>query len=109
MTRVSTNAGKHPYLRSDLGDLFEHIRNYEKGIPIDFTVVPKFNVVAETEYYDKKNIKIFYNDVVTYKMEKYKITYDSREHFWIMENIVDSGKRLKLRDFADSVLLIKKS
>jgi len=108
MTRVSSNAGKHPYLRTDLGDLFEHIRKKEKGIKIDFNIQPLFKNAVDTEYKDKNKKVIGYKDVVSYKNEEYLVTYNSKEFYWIIENLHDQKKVLKLREIADSVVIKKK-
>jgi len=108
MTRVSSNAGKHPYLRTDLGDLFEHIRNKEKGTRIDFNIQPQFKNIVATEYKDKRGKGIDYKDIVTHKNEDYLVTYNSKEFYWIIENLHDNKKVLKLREIADSVVIKKK-
>jgi hypothetical protein len=108
MTKVSSNAGKHPYLRTDLGDLFKHIRNKDKGIKIDFNVLPVFKNIVDTEYKDKNRKRINYKDVVNYKNEEYLVTYNSKEFYWIIENLHDKEKVVKLSEIAGSVVIKKK-
>jgi hypothetical protein len=81
MTRVSTNAGKHSYLRSDKRDIFKR-KKAENYIPIDFSIKPSFDCKFETDYSDKNGKTIFYKDVVTYKNEEYEVSYDSRNFHW---------------------------
>jgi hypothetical protein len=86
MTKVSSNAGKHPYLREDkqlelFGDVKRTIQN-----PIKNNFNVKFNIIADTEYYDKNNNLIFFNDKILFEGEIYKVHYHSILHFWTIKN-----------------------
>ena len=105
MTRVSSNAGKHSYLRPENDYLFNEIRDKEKGIPIDFSIKPKFNIKIDTEYKDKKKRKIFFKDIVVFKDEEYSIIYNPKEFYWIMEKCSDPQKQLKLKEYAKLVII----
>jgi len=109
MNKVSSNAGKHPYLRPENDHLFDHIRIKEGGIPMNSTVKPVFVNAVQTEYTDKNGKKLFYRDVVMYKGEEYRIDYDSKEFCWVLENLSDPKNRLKLMIIADFVEVKKKS
>lgn len=108
MTKVSSNAGKHPYLRPDHEFLFDHLKNEKKGIKFDVNNQHKFVNVISTEYFDKNNIELFGGDTVTYKNVDHVITYDSREFCWIIENVNEPQKREILKKTAHLSVLKKK-
>lgn len=107
MTKVSTNAGKHPYLRVENGHLFANIGSAD-GKPLAVQKKVKFNVVCDTNLTDKNKKKLFYRDIVIFDKEEYEIGYDSREFQWNMVNINDSKKVLNLAKNANLITLKKK-
>lgn len=105
MTKVSSNAGKHPYLRPENSHLFVHIEksNGKKLLPQEQV---KFNnISAETEFVDKKKKRLSYRDIVTLDKEDYEIGYNSREFYWNMVNLKDPKKTLRLSENAHLVVL----
>lgn len=108
MSKVSSNAGKHPYLRSDCENLFNHLIIEKKGKLISSNLNPFFNVEIKTEFYDNKMQIISYRDIIQYKKEKYQINYDSQNFSWIAIN-VDSNKIEKLNEIAQLSVLQKKN
>lgn len=89
MSKASSNAGKHNYLRSDREDLFKHIKFTEGGISLKgFNPIYKEQKIA-TEYVDKFGKKLHYRDVISYKDEDYRIDYNSKEFYWILVNLTD--------------------
>lgn len=108
MTKVSTNAGKHPYLRIDLDHLFDHMRIKEKGIKMDHTKQPQFNTVVETGISDKKDKKLFFKDIIIYNNEEYQVDYNAKDFHWMISNIIDPIKTYNLNKVANSVILHKK-
>lgn len=109
MTKVSTNAGKHPYLRSDFIPPVE-IHYKGTGIEFDPKILPKFKSIIDTEYKDKKGRKLFFKDIVVYITEKeeYEIGYDGRVFCWILINQKNPKRTLKLKEFHNSILLFEK-
>jgi len=108
MTKVSSNAGKHPYLRPENDHLFDHLRIEKEGISLS-KVKPVFVDSVQTDYSDQKKRKLFYQDVVIFKGEEYRIDYDTREYCWIMEKLDDPKKRLNLKKTASSVVFKRKN
>jgi hypothetical protein len=109
MTKVSTNAGKHPYLRND-GDfahLFDHIHLKKEGIKFDFKIKPKFNPV-DTDLKDKNGVNLFHMDIVQYKREEYLVGYDTRNFNWKITKISDNKTSLNLNDVHKSVVICNK-
>jgi hypothetical protein len=110
MTKVSSNAGKHPYQRTD-GDYahqFDHIRNHERGIEFNHTIKPKFNSKVETEFKDKEGKRILFKDLLIFKKEEYVVGYNSKEFFWNIENTTDPKKMHKLSEIAHLTILQKR-
>lgn len=108
MPKVSSNAGKHPYLRPENASFFVSNNIEKKGLPFKENLIVKFKVNIETDYCDKKKNVLSYLDIVTFKNEDYKITYDSKEYRWIMENLNDSKKVEILQEKAHLAILKKK-
>jgi|SRR5579859_3772517 len=103
--KVSSNAGLHPYLRSDLPNLFSHIKQ-PSGRPklSEIKVKPMENAV-NTEYKDAKGKSIYYKDEVKYNEEVYSVDYDSKKFRWIIRN---DNKIFALREVTKKVSLVKK-
>lgn len=100
MSKASSNAGKHNYLRSDREDLFSHIKFSEGGIPLNsFKPIYKLQKI-NSEYVDKFGKQLFYRDIVSYKDEDYRIDYNSKEFYWILVNLNDSKKAQILKKTA---------
>jgi hypothetical protein len=99
MTKVSTNAGKHPYLRTDLGDLFEHMHKNNNTISLK-NINPKFHVEIDTEYSDKNKKQLFYGDIVVLENNRYKVDYDTRELSWVFVNQKNPKLLKKLNKFS---------
>lgn len=108
MSKVSTNAGKHPYLRPENASLFDNLFPEKEGLPFTKDMKVKFMIQVETEYKDKKKTMLSYRDIVTYQKEDYEIDYDSREYRWIMKNLADPKKVEILREKAHLAVLKKK-
>lgn len=107
MTRVSSNAGKHPYLRPDFVPPVEI--NYEKtGIKFDPNIIPKFHIEIDSEYKDKKGKKLYFKDIVTFEKEQYTVGYDGQVFCWIISTVKNPKKTLKLKDYHKSVILFEK-
>jgi hypothetical protein len=85
MGKVSTNAGKHPYLRPDFHDaLFGKNKTDEKsGTALSQIIMGKFKNIVETGYVDANGEMLFFGDEVTLDGETYTMDYDSRFHAWI--------------------------
>lgn len=109
MTKVSSNAGKHPYLRSDNVSLFHDIKQQKKGLRFDPDNQPKARSRVSTEYFDQNNLEIFGGDTVIYKNEEYRIDYSSREFSWIMEKVNDPKRYEILRKTAHLTILKQNS
>jgi hypothetical protein len=108
MTKVSSNAGKHPYLRPDHGFLFDHLKIDKNGRKFDTNVEVRIKQRISTDYFDSNKVEIFYGDTVTYREVEYLVTYDTREYCWTMENILQPEKRKKLKETAHLTVLGKK-
>jgi hypothetical protein len=103
MTKVSTNAGKHPYRRSDFVSPYK--QNYDKpGLPLVPTKA-KFKTVIDTEYKDKKGKKIFFRDVIIYNKGEYKIDYDAKQFYWVACSLKKPEKALKLSQIAGQSII----
>lgn len=90
MTKVSSNAGKHPYLRTDeeeYRNLFSHLKFGHGGVPISEIKNPFFKVKIETEYVDKNNEIIHFKDTVKFQNREYRIDYWNQK--WVMVNTED--------------------
>jgi hypothetical protein len=106
MSKVSSNAGKHPYLRPENASLFDNLFPEKEGLP--FAKGVKFIVNVQTEYVDKKKNVLSYLDIVTYQKGDYEIGYDCKEFRWIMKNLT-SPKRVEiLKEKAHLTVLKKK-
>jgi len=109
MSKVSSNAGKHPYLRTDeeeYRNLFSHLKFDHGGIPISEIKKPFFNVTAETEYLDKNGQQICFRDTIEFKKREYVVYF--RDLKWIMIDTKDSKKVEILSEIANQTVLIKK-
>lgn len=104
MTKVSSNAGKHFYLRSDHEYIFAHIKEHKPGIEL-IKVIPKFKTVIDTGYVDKKKAKLFFKDIIIYNKEEYHIDYNAKEFYWIACSFENPEKNLKLSKIAKKCLL----
>lgn len=108
MSKVSTNAGKHPYLRTDeeeYRNLFSHLKTESGGIPILKIKTPLFKVEAETEFFDKNNQSIWFGDSLKFQNDEYVVKFQNRK--WIMVNIKDSKKVEILKEKAHLTVLLK--
>ena len=105
MTKVSTNAGKNPYSRSDFNYYPIYNPDRKAGLKLDMNIKPKFKTVVSTEYKDKKGMVIHFNDVVTYKKNDYRVKYNSKEFFWIIEDLTENKNTLKLSEIVDFLLI----
>lgn len=107
MTKVSTNAGKNPYSRTDFISPVV-IQKGNTGIRIDPTVIPKFKVEVDTEFKDKKGKIISFKDLVTYEKEQYEVGYDGKEFRWIITHLNNPKKAFILSKVHKSLILFKK-
>lgn len=85
MPKVSSNAGKHPYLRTnerEYENLFSHLKTESGGIPISEISNPSFKVDVETEYVDKNNQSIRFRDTLIFQKREYVV--DFRDEKWVM-------------------------
>jgi hypothetical protein len=109
MSKVSSNAGKHPYLRTDeeeYRNLFSHLKFDYGGVHISKIKKPFFNVTAETEYIDKDGQQISFKDILKFRKREYVV--DFRDQKWIMIDIKDPKKVEILKEKALQTVLIKK-
>jgi hypothetical protein len=91
MSKVSSNAGKHPYLRTD-EDEYRNLFNDPKfecsgGKRISEIKEPFFKVEIDTEYVDKNKKNIHFNDTVKFQNREYRIDYWNEK--WVMVNMED--------------------
>lgn len=105
MTKVSTNAGKHPYRRSDYVPPVV-IEKKMNGIP--FSSIVKFKAIVPTDYKDKKGKMLFFKDVIKYEKEEYEIGYNGKEFYWEITGINNPKNTYRLSDVNKSVFLVKK-
>lgn len=98
MKNVSSNAGKHPYRRSDF--VSPYTVTYDKpGIKL-IPITAKFKTIIETDYQDKKGKRIYFKDVIIYDEQEYIIDYNAKEFFWIAVSLKNESKTLKLSKIA---------
>jgi hypothetical protein len=108
MSKVSSNAGKHPYLRPENASLFDDLISEKEGLPFLPDDKVKFVHQVETEFVDKKKKTLFFRDVVTYNQEEYEVNYDSKNFCWIIRSLNDPKKVEKLREKADLTIFKKR-
>jgi len=103
MGKASTNAGIHPYLKSDFISPIKPVEN--KGIPLT-TETPIFlKTVVNTEYKDSNNKDLYFKDEVELDGSKYVINYDPKNFRWIL---VRDKKTAVLKEVYKRVVLKKK-
>ncbi len=104
-SKASSNAGKHPYRRSDTENLFDHLKkDNAPGINLNL-VKPIYKLQRiDTEYFDKNKKPLFSGDEVTYKGDVYRIDYHSKEFYWILVNLKDPKNIEILKKTAKSCL-----
>jgi len=107
MRRVSSNAGKDPYRRSDFISPFNPTIK-KKGIPFNFNIKPNFTVKIDTEYCDNVGNKLYFKDIIIFENEEYEIGYDGKEFNWIIFLVKNNEKKLKLKLINQSISLHKK-
>lgn len=108
MSKVSSNAGKHPYLRTDeeeYRNLFSHLKFDHGGIPISGIKEPIFKVEAETEYVDKNGQPICFRNILGFQKREYIV--DFRDQKWIMIDINDPKKVEILKEKAHLSVFLK--
>lgn len=104
MTKVSTNAGKHPYLRTgdEYDHLFDHLWIKTGGIKMNHAIQPKFKTVIDTGKKDKRGKKLFFKDVVLYEKKEYQIDYNAKDFYWILRLNSDPTKTHPLNSVCKS-------
>lgn len=109
MGKVSTNAGKAFYLRSDHQHLFKNKKrsdDFKKLLPINEITSVSFKTVVDTGYCDSALQILYFGDEVNYNQNKYIIDYDGKGFDWIIRSI--DGKRHKLSEVCTKLIIIKK-
>lgn len=105
MARISTNAGKHPYMRSDSGHLFGNLEPEKAGIPFNADIKIRFVNVVDTEYRDERDKIIYFKNIVKYNGETYQVDYDGQNFWWIIRSEENPTKTHKLSAVAKSLTL----
>ena len=109
MSKVSSNAGKHPYLRTDEDEyknLFSHLKFDHGGVLISVIKKPFFKIEVDTEYFDRDGEIIRYGDTLKFQKEEYIV--DFREEWWVLVNIKDSKNVEILGEKANQSVLTKR-
>lgn len=109
MSKVSSNAGKHPYLRTDeeeYKNLFSHLKFDHGGIPISEIKKPFFKIEVDTEYVDQENQIIRFGDTLKFQKREYIVDFTDQK--WIMIDIKDFKKVEILREKAHLTVLSKR-
>ncbi len=103
MGKTSTNAGIHPYRKTDFVRSIFYPEVVGKPLPKE---EPKFvNTVISTEYKDSKNKELYFKDEVEYKGKKYEINYDTENFCWILRQ---DHNTISLKEAYKQVVLKKK-
>jgi hypothetical protein len=105
MAKQSSNAGQHPYLRSDSTDLFKNIKKYQQGLPLSKEPIIFMNNIVKTEYKDSKGKDLYFKDEVEYGKENYVIDYDGKTFKWVLKK---NNMVFTLKDVHKKTLLVKK-
>lgn len=105
MAKASTNAGLHPYLRSDTQHLFDHIPKASGGIRLKSTPIKAMDTVVKTEYKDKNGKDLYFKDEVQVEDEKFEIDYDSKQFRWVLKN---EKKVIMLKKVCKKTVLVRK-
>lgn len=110
MTKVSSNAGKHSYLRPENSSFFDNLitkkHRQKRGLPLLPYNDVKFVIMIKTDYVDKNNRELYYNDVVSFNHEDYVVDYDSRNYCWIIRS-ENNSKKIEILSKIASLTILK--
>lgn len=105
MPKASSNAGVHPYLRSDQPNLFDHVPKPSGGIRLSTITIKPMESVVKTEYKDKNGKDLYFKDEVEVEDKRYVIDYDFKQFKWVLKN---EKKVIILKEVHKKTLLVKK-